>query len=1371
MLYENYQNKIKKIADVLRKMLRMWPLVLLGVLIIVAAISAFFVTKGMIISVDCPSSVTYGDRINCKAKAFLSKTHIEYSDGSGNWSEEAPIMPGEYKLRAVGRGVFGAEKTGDAISFTIEKKAITIHSKDGTINYGEHPVLSADLAYEDKLYCEEFEFGDIFLRSDDEISDSSHLNYEVCVSATPVKSSIVIKDKNGNDVSLAYDISVSKEDLKIIPRKITVTVEDASKKYDGIRLAFDGYELSGGELAEGDTLYAYFNKYIVDVGTVENTPELVLISDKGVDVTLCYDITVVKGTLTVEKRPLVITTGGGEFTYDGMAHTVETYEISRDTPLAQGQILLLTWNGATDAGVLKNIPGVRIEKNDGSEVTHNYSVFFEAGELKVNPLPITVSTLSATVEYDGYPHMFTEFGFVVTSGKLLYMHDIWASDSGFAEEVGVYENDISVTIYDIRTGNEVTHNYSITYEYGTVEIKKRLVKIFTNSESWVYDGEAHYNEGFFHSGVSYKDTIVVTERTEITDVGRDENRLSVKIGRFTYIYEEDIPNLDGNLPGVTSDESDGTDNNVDNSESKFRDMSHNYEIIMVYGTIKILPRPVELKPVDAKKVYDGTPLIATAVEVSSASSYSMVEGHTVTSFQTTGSLIDVGSKTNYIVEGSVKISDASGANVTRNYDISLTFGTLTVVPREILIETGSASKKYDGMPLTNGDFGISASSPNQLVEGHSLYVENIGKITDPGKTENICNLEATRVYDANGRDVTSNYLATYAYGILEVYEDQHAGSDGDIGLGEGDETPEVHLRVKDEQNGFLYLRRKSFGGYTGKGWNEATEYSALIDGIYSANYLSALALGQTSYNLEIEVLVGQYFLPYYLSTETKGDYEIQESDTVYRGDASKIYSAPYKNYDYKSKKELPSKYAEFEKAYRSFVYSQYLIVDAETREYMERIIKAQSFVGNDIETILRVVMYIQNSARYDREYDRALDDEENIAIAFLETYREGICQHYATAATLLFRTMGIPARYTVGYVADTVEGEWVDVTSENAHAWVEVYIDGMGWIEVEVTGGDGFGLNGSGGSIPKETLTVKPVYQFKKYDGKALYAISEIEHDTLLADLVKRGYRYYVQVSGEQIEVGIGASVPSDFVLYDPLGNDVTDDYNIVYENGVLEVIAPDVTVINIELYQLQKYYDGKPISFEEGDYFVHTENLSPEINISVKLNISLTEVGCITLSDLNENIGEYLTYEIKGGDPAYFKFVFVKPETTPSWGGPIIGGVDDFISSGIVSGPVLAGSGNGYIPIRVDARQLTITASSATKVYDGEYLTSDESYITKGSLCDGHTLTVTLSGSIKRPGEEVNGISSIIILDENEVNVTHNYKITAVEGLLTVTE
>ena len=85
---------------------------------------------------------------------------------------------------------------------------------------------------------------------------------------------------------------------------------------------------------------------------------------------------------------------------------------------------------------------------------------------------------------------------------------------------------------------------------------------------------------------------------------------------------------------------------------------------------------------------------------------------------------------------------------------------------------------------------------------------------------------------------------------------------------------------------------------------------------------------------------------------------------------------------------------------------------------------------------------------------------------FLFDNHLGYCQHYASAATLLYRMYGIPARYVTGYKAnrrvftETENGEWIaSVTGTEAHAWTEIFMEGYGWIPVEVTPNAGGSFN------------------------------------------------------------------------------------------------------------------------------------------------------------------------------------------------------------------------------------------------------------------------------------------------------------------------
>lgn len=99
-----------------------------------------------------------------------------------------------------------------------------------------------------------------------------------------------------------------------------------------------------------------------------------------------------------------------------------------------------------------------------------------------------------------------------------------------------------------------------------------------------------------------------------------------------------------------------------------------------------------------------------------------------------------------------------------------------------------------------------------------------------------------------------------------------------------------------------------------------------------------------------------------------------------------------------------------------------------------------------------VVRHMAKTTRYDRNTPAPPAGRDYVDW-FLNESKQGYCMHYATAATLLLRTAGIPARYTSGYLASVSHSGGADVTDHAAHAWVEVYQDEVGWYPREVTPG------------------------------------------------------------------------------------------------------------------------------------------------------------------------------------------------------------------------------------------------------------------------------------------------------------------------------
>lgn len=86
---------------------------------------------------------------------------------------------------------------------------------------------------------------------------------------------------------------------------------------------------------------------------------------------------------------------------------------------------------------------------------------------------------------------------------------------------------------------------------------------------------------------------------------------------------------------------------------------------------------------------------------------------------------------------------------------------------------------------------------------------------------------------------------------------------------------------------------------------------------------------------------------------------------------------------------------------------------------------------------------------------------------FLNESHAGSSTQFASAAVVLCRMLGLPARYIVGYAAPqslfTAQGDGsyrAVLQDDNAHAWAEVYLAGQGWTPLEVTPGMGSGAHG-----------------------------------------------------------------------------------------------------------------------------------------------------------------------------------------------------------------------------------------------------------------------------------------------------------------------
>lgn len=119
-----------------------------------------------------------------------------------------------------------------------------------------------------------------------------------------------------------------------------------------------------------------------------------------------------------------------------------------------------------------------------------------------------------------------------------------------------------------------------------------------------------------------------------------------------------------------------------------------------------------------------------------------------------------------------------------------------------------------------------------------------------------------------------------------------------------------------------------------------------------------------------------------------------------------------------------------------------------TRKLVKEIVED---LDTDYEKAQAIERYLRENYRYTLEVDVVPEGYDFIDY-FLFHSKEGYCTYYATAMAIMLRLEGIPTRYVEGYLAHEAreEGRYV-VRNNNAHSWVEAFIEPIGWMTFEPT--------------------------------------------------------------------------------------------------------------------------------------------------------------------------------------------------------------------------------------------------------------------------------------------------------------------------------
>ncbi len=292
----------------------------------------------------------------------------------------------------------------------------------------------------------------------------------------------------------------------------------------------------------------------------------------------------------------------------------------------------------------------------------------------------------------------------------------------------------------------------------------------------------------------------------------------------------------------------------------------------------------------------------------------------------------------------------------------------------------------------------------------------------------------------------------------------------------------------------VYLMGKVYDTFLGNGWtyqHSDLYHERFVDTMESLYYLEGYdSEFQEDYfagtKLSVEYL---YFNTGYMFAPLK-TYKIVDAEYIFDGpnlrfDEQVGYSTNYSTYYYQLNINHPSFYAfvhstkeESEERWnqitRDFTpkgekrvtyeellqrrkdIEQYYLpeteVSPEVRAYLDEILAG---ADTDVEKLIAMENALQQL-----EYTMtpgALPETVQDAKGFLDYFllenKKGYCSYFATAFVLLARAEGIPARYVEGFSIPVDSNKTVTVYSNMAHAWPEVYLEGVGWIPFEPTPG------------------------------------------------------------------------------------------------------------------------------------------------------------------------------------------------------------------------------------------------------------------------------------------------------------------------------
>ena len=657
-------------------------------------------------------------------------------------------------------------------------------------------------------------------------SDPSSVN--VTTVANAISGTAVVKDANNNDVTAQFTVKTENGSLEITAREVTVKVEDKTVEYNGSE-QYGNTETTFSNVVSGQTATI---GYTASKGTLVNTydngvyaADFAVKDADGKDVTANYTLgTQTKGKLTITDENVpddkVVTKTDGKVNDDRKYHIGDTVEWTVTVTNIYDEEKTLTVTEAAGMTIIGTVPKtltagqtidikvqhvVTAEDVIAGTITNNVSV--KLGDLEkhgddtvtTEPTEITITADSAKKVYDGTA--LTKNSAKVTKGTLASGDKIGSvTVTGSQTLVGESDNVPSNAKIVNAKNEDVTKAYIIKYANGKLKVTdgtnpddptpvpddKVVTKTDANTGTRYYEGDTVTWNIWVKNIYDETKTLTVTENLKGVTLkpAPPATAIPATLGagdEITLIATYTVTAADVEAGRVT--------NTV---KVKLGDLEKNGNDTVITQT----PVIVTISGFQTTVMYDG--------QVHSIEGF---EAKSNNDEYNKGMNEDIGIDSNITFSGgdgilvsardvvynlSVDLSTIRFENINPNFPkVEFVFNPanhhniLTILPRNVVLTSGSSEKEYDGEPLTNDTVTVTG---NGFAPGEGATYNVTGTQTDEGSSQN------TFTYTLNGGTQAGNYNITTNFGtltvlaaeIIEEDETPKAAPEEEI---EDDETP------------------------------------------------------------------------------------------------------------------------------------------------------------------------------------------------------------------------------------------------------------------------------------------------------------------------------------------------------------------------------------------------------------------------------------------------------------------------------------------------------------------------------------------------------------------------------------------------------